>query len=165
MRLRCRLGALFYRAWGRLPAWAQDTLVYLGAPKSTFGVSAIILDHEGRLLLVRHTYGNPAWYTPGGLIGRQEQPDVALARELREELGLEATVGAVVRVQHETYRRHVTVYYRVTVTGPPCPNGVEVDAHRYVAPAALPDLMDSASAKLLQAMLESARRDRPDGEC
>ncbi len=164
MRLCRRFGALFYRAWGRLPAWAQDTLVYLGAPKSTFGVSAIILDHEGRLLLVHHTYGNPAWYTPGGLIGRHEQPDVALARELREELGLEAAVGPVVRVQHETYRHHVTVYYRVTVMGSPRPNGAEVDAHRYVAPAALSGLMDRASARLLQAMLKSDLHDRPDDE-
>src|SRR5579884_2213869 len=103
MRLRRRFGALFYRAWGRLPVWAQDTLVYLGAPKSTFGVSAIILDREGGLLLVHHTYGNPAWYTPGGLVRRHEQPNASLARELREELRLEATVGAVVRVQHEAY--------------------------------------------------------------
>jgi hypothetical protein len=69
---------------------------------------------------------------------------------LREELGLEAAVGPVVRVQHETYRRHVTVYYGVTVTGPPRPDRAEVDAYRYVAPATLPELMDRASARLLQ---------------
>lgn len=150
------LQALFYRAWGRLPSWLQDGLVFLGAPKATLGVAAIILDRDGRVLLVHHTYGNPAWSVPGGLIGRREQPAAALERELREELGVAATVGPVVHVQHETWRRHVTIYYRVAVAGAPRPNGVENDAVRYVAADAFASLMDHVSAQWLHRLVQRA---------
>lgn len=151
-----KLQALLYRAWGRLPPWLQDGLVFLGAPKATLGAAAIILDRDGRVLLVHHTYGNPAWSVPGGLIGRREQPAAALVRELREELGVAATVGPVIHVQHETWRRHVTIYYRVAIAGAPQPNGVENDAVRYIAPAACVDLMDDTSAQELQALVARA---------
>ena len=151
-----KLQALFYRAWGRLPPWLQDGLVFVGAAKATLGAAAIILDHEGRVLLVHHTYGNPAWSVPGGLIGRREQPAAALARELREELGVAAAVGPVMHVQHETWRRHVTIYYRVAINGAPRPNGVENDAVRYVAPVAFAGLMDHVSAQWLQGLVQRA---------
>ena len=48
---------------------------------------AIVLGPDGRFLLVKHTYDR-YWYLPGG--GRRETEPVehALARELREELGI-----------------------------------------------------------------------------
>jgi 8-oxo-dGTP pyrophosphatase MutT (NUDIX family) len=47
------------------------------------------LTHEGRVLLVRHTYGHRGmWYLPGGAVRRSESPLAAAAREMREELDL-----------------------------------------------------------------------------
>ncbi len=56
----------------------------------TVGVRAMVVDHAARVLLVRHTY-RPLWYTPGGGVDRGETPAEALARELREEVGLTLT--------------------------------------------------------------------------
>lgn len=50
-------------------------------------VNVLALDDEGRVLLVRHSYGRPLWMLPGGGIGRGETPREAAAREFREELG------------------------------------------------------------------------------
>lgn len=48
--------------------------------------AAVILDGEGRVLLVRKR-GTEAFMQPGGKIGEGESAIEALARELREELG------------------------------------------------------------------------------
>ncbi len=51
------------------------------------GVKCVITD-RGRVLLVRHTYGQPRWDLPGGTIKRREQPRDTARREMAEELGL-----------------------------------------------------------------------------
>ncbi len=62
------------------------TLRAIWAP-TVLGVAALVLDDEGRVLLVRHSY-NPGWRLPGGGVGRGEPPQDAVLRELGEEVGL-----------------------------------------------------------------------------
>ncbi len=52
-----------------------------------FGATAIAEDEQGRVLLVRHSY-TPGWSLPGGGVDHGEAPDVAVIRELEEEVGL-----------------------------------------------------------------------------
>jgi 8-oxo-dGTP pyrophosphatase MutT (NUDIX family) len=54
---------------------------------TTFGVRALVLGPDGRLLLVKHTYDR-YWYLPGGGRKKDEPAEDALVRELREELGM-----------------------------------------------------------------------------
>ncbi len=53
-----------------------------------------ILFRRGRVLLLRNHRGE--WELPGGRLDRRESPEEALAREIREETGLTATVGCLV---------------------------------------------------------------------
>jgi 8-oxo-dGTP diphosphatase len=51
-----------------------------------------LLDADGRVLLARRPEGKPMaglWEFPGGKIGHGETPEVALVRELREELAID----------------------------------------------------------------------------
>jgi 8-oxo-dGTP diphosphatase len=57
---------------------------------------AAIIQHRGRLLICQRRRGDAfelKWEFPGGKVRRGETPRAALARELREELGIAACIG------------------------------------------------------------------------
>jgi 8-oxo-dGTP pyrophosphatase MutT (NUDIX family) len=60
------------------------------ARPTSVGVLGLIVDEEGKILLVEQTYRS-GWYLPGGGVHRREPLDQALRRELREEVGVEPT--------------------------------------------------------------------------
>ena len=87
-------------------------------------VAGVIRDARGRILLARRTIGRDLaglWEFPGGKVEPGESPEDALVRELREELGIEASVGeAVLRVpQQYPDKRLVLDVRRVTFRGVP----------------------------------------------
>jgi 8-oxo-dGTP diphosphatase len=66
-------------------------------------VAALIL-REGQILIAQLRPDQPMalqWEFPGGKIEPGESPELALARELDEELGIQATIGPLVtRIRH-----------------------------------------------------------------
>jgi 8-oxo-dGTP diphosphatase len=60
--------------------------------------SAVILDSEDRVLLVRPAYYPGRWLMPGGGADLADSPRRACERELSEELGIEITPGPLVAV-------------------------------------------------------------------
>ena len=67
-------------------------------------VVAAIIELNGRLLICQRRVGGPfalKWEFPGGKMRPSETPRAALARELREELGIEVRIGRLLsRVVH-----------------------------------------------------------------
>lgn len=63
-------------------------------------VGAIIVDDEGRLLLIQrgHAPAKGLWSIPGGRVEPGETDQQALTREIAEETGLTVTVGALAGV-------------------------------------------------------------------
>lgn len=53
---------------------------------------ALITDPDGDVLLVKPSYRDH-WTLPGGMVEHGETPEIACAREISEELGLELPVG------------------------------------------------------------------------
>lgn len=79
-----------------------DVRLPVAADRQVHVVAGVIRDALGRVLLARRTEGRDLaglWEFPGGKREPGESPEDALVRELREELGIEARVGApVIRV-------------------------------------------------------------------
>jgi 8-oxo-dGTP diphosphatase len=69
------------------------------SPTSVLVVAAAIHDREGRLLLqqcLAHKRHAGLWEFPGGKVESEETPQLALCREIAEELDLELDPGALV---------------------------------------------------------------------
>jgi 8-oxo-dGTP pyrophosphatase MutT (NUDIX family) len=74
---------IFYKVAGRL---VQVPLARL-TRGMTLGARVAVIDAEGQILLVRHTY-SPGWILPGGGVERGETLASAALREIREEAGI-----------------------------------------------------------------------------
>lgn len=147
---------LLLRVWGTLPSRAQRRIIYALGHKVTVGVAAVVMDARGYVLLVHHTYRVPAWDFPGGLLGGREQPAAALARELREELGVNAVVGRLLHADHYTRWRHITLYYEVSIEGKPR-HSAETDAHDYISLDGLPAMLNSTVPSWLADLARAGR--------
>jgi ADP-ribose pyrophosphatase YjhB (NUDIX family) len=76
--------------WRRAPRALRRWTVRFSHPRFAVTAAAIITDGRGRVLLLKHRFRpGSGWGLPGGFIETGEQPEAALRRELREEIGLE----------------------------------------------------------------------------
>lgn len=59
-------------------------------------VGGVVRNSEGKILIAQRNHGrlNGYWEFPGGKVDPGETEEVALAREFREEFGIEVAVGA-----------------------------------------------------------------------
>jgi len=107
---------------------------------SRTSVLVAAFDDEGRVLLVRHSYGPPVWALPGGGIGRSEDPAEGAAREFREELrcGLTGLRAVETLVQDESGSRDLLHLFAARLAGAPAPDMREIVAAALFDPADLP---------------------------
>jgi len=108
----------------------------------TLGVRAVVIDPQGRVFLVKHSYVS-GWHLPGGGVEPGETIHLALARELLEEGGitpLEAPVLHGVFFNGRVSRRdHVAVFVIRVFRQEGGPRHThEIVDHGFFAPDALP---------------------------
>jgi len=107
------------------------------------GVSACIFDEAGRVLLAHHV-DSRIWALPGGAVEPDEDPAAAVAREAREELGIELVLQGLIGVYGGPKFRvsypngdlvsYTAIVYACRAAGTPAAcDTSEVDEVRFVA--------------------------------
>jgi ADP-ribose pyrophosphatase YjhB (NUDIX family) len=106
------------------------------------GVRGLVLDDEGRVLLVRHSYGREGWGFPGGAPKRREKLAATIVREVYEETGVECRVERLLGVYDsfvEGKSDHVALFVcRATRLVQPRPASPEIASAGYFAADQLP---------------------------
>jgi ADP-ribose pyrophosphatase YjhB (NUDIX family) len=105
------------RLWRLLPMWVHVLVTRLIQPKFNAGVSSLIFDEQGRVLLFKHTYRKYEWGIPGGALEYREQPTEAVVREFHEETGMQIEVIRLLRVASAREFPHLGITYLCKITG------------------------------------------------
>jgi ADP-ribose pyrophosphatase YjhB (NUDIX family) len=149
------LGSLYRFAYPLARVWWR-----LIAPVR-IGVRAVVLDAQGRVLLVRHAYGSEGWGFPGGAPGRLEKLEDTARREVWEETGVRCQVERLLGVYDsfvEGKSDHVALFVCRTIeTDAVRPASAEIVAAGFFAPDALPEGTSSGTQRRL-AELQALRQ-------
>jgi len=122
-------------------------------------VAAALYDARGRVLIARRPQGRHQagrWEFPGGKVATGESEAAALARELREELGIEVTASRpFMRLEHSYADRSVELSMWIVERFAGAPRSLEDQELRWVAPADLgqADLLE-ADRPFVEALLD-----------
>ena len=147
-----------------------DTRKYPDRPY--VGVGAVIVQ-DGKVLIVKRKYEPLAgqWSLPGGGVEIGETLEASVAREMREETGLEVHVGPVIEVfdrithdDHGQVRYHfVLVDYLCWPTGGVLCASSDVADARFVDPSELPqyNLTTKANEVIARALELNEQSPRP----
>lgn len=122
------------------------------------GVRVLALDAQGRVVLVRHSYGSSSWMPPGGGVRKGEDPVLAGMRELREETGCTLDGARRITVSNEDLHGASNVVHIIygTTQDTPVPDNREVIAAQAFPLDALPEAMPARFAELIRAWLAQA---------
>jgi 8-oxo-dGTP diphosphatase len=120
----------------------------LGHARSTYlmqTVVAALISRDSKLLICQRRRGDShalQWEFPGGKIETGESPEEALARELREELGVAATIGAEVYRTRHRYRElqdeRDLIFYRASIDDSALLQNRVFERFEWASPSALP---------------------------
>ncbi len=123
----------------------------------TLGVRALVIDEEGRVFLVKHSYVS-GWHLPGGGVEAGETINEALARELQEEGNIEMTTPPQLHGlffnDRDSRRDHVALFVvrAFRQLAAPVP-GREIVGHGFFALDALPNDTTAASrARIIEVL-------------
>ena len=105
-------------------------------------VAAALYDQAGRVLIAQRPPGKHMagrWEFPGGKVGRNETESAALARELREELGVDVTAARpFMRLTHSYDDRDVELSLWIIEQFSGTPAALDAQRLKWVVPAQLP---------------------------
>jgi len=125
------------------PHGLRRRVLRLTTPGYRVGVLAVLRRPDGRVLLVDQPYTS-GWSLPGGDIKRGEGVRDALARELREELGVRLDVPTPTLAAQRPQDRWVTFVAEVDVDDRVAdevrPQSAELSRVAWFAPDALPEV-------------------------
>ncbi|MFC4115329.1 NUDIX domain-containing protein [Nonomuraea zeae] len=142
---------LLTRVWRSLGGRLQWRLVWLKHATFMIGVTGVVRDDEGRVLLLKHRLWPEGrqWGFPTGYANRSETFQATVEREVFEETGLSVRAGRLLQVK-SGFRLRVEVAYEAALAGGTLKiDPVEVLEARWFDPDRLPDEVQPSHRQLL----------------
>jgi ADP-ribose pyrophosphatase YjhB (NUDIX family) len=105
------------------------------------GVTVVITNLGGDVLLLKHSYGPDVWGLPGGGLKPGEDPLEAARREVREELGIELPqIEAIGTIEEQlSGSPHTAHLFAATCDQRPKPDRREIIEARFFPSHSLPE--------------------------
>ena len=108
------LQRLMAKVWRALPPPMRRWSLRATQGRFTVTAAALIFNDAGKILLLKHHFRpGSGWGIPGGFLERGEQPEQALRRELREEIGLEVNQVEIFTARSFEKPLQVEIVFRV----------------------------------------------------
>ena len=147
--------------WRFLPGILRRRVVRLGQSRFTVTAGAMIFDEQGRVLLLEHVFRpDSGWGIPGGFLTKREQPEEALRRELREEIGIEVEDVEMFFVRNLRGPRQIEIYFRARAIGSPRPCSFEIKKADWFTIDELPPELSKDQRRLIERALGVGRNSR-----
>jgi ADP-ribose pyrophosphatase YjhB (NUDIX family) len=148
------LKKVFGALWRHAPKSVRRFGVRLVEPRFTVTAGAVVTDEDGRILLLSHVFRpGSGWGIPGGFVEKGEQPEEALRRELREEVGLELERAEIAFVRTLGKQQQVEIIFRCRPRGALGRNNAEIKSARWFAPDELPPGLSKDQRELIERAL------------
>lgn len=155
--LKRLLGALWRLVPKRLRLWG----VALIEPRFMVTAGAVVLDERGRVLVLDHRFRvGSGWGIPGGFVEKGEQPEEALRRELREEVGLELESVEIAFVRTLKEPQQIEIIFRCRPRGPLGQNNAEIKSAEWFDLDDLPRGLSRDQRRLIQRALRDGAQAR-----
>jgi 8-oxo-dGTP diphosphatase len=153
------LNDLLGKIWRRVPKRLRRLTMRFTQTRFTVTAAGIILDESNRVLLLKHRFRpGGGWGIPGGFIEAKEQPEEALRRELREEVGLE--VEDVRLFSTRTFKRakQLEILFRGRAKGGALPQSIEITKAAWFSLDEIPTELPKGQQQLIRDALKDGAK-------
>lgn len=138
--------------WRTLPRSLRARAIRLTQTKFTVSVAAVIMDADGKVLLLEHIFRpGSGWGIPGGFVNQGEQPAEAIRREIHEETGLRLENIKLFRAR--ILKSHVEFIFKAEATGIAEVKSREILAVEWFAPDEMPEEMSAMQKATVREVL------------
>lgn len=145
------LSDLLGSIWRRTPMKLKQWAMRYTNPRFAVTSGAIINDRQDRVLLLKHRFRPGAgWGIPGGYIKAGEQPDEAVQRELREEIGLELDHIKLFKTRVFKEPQQVEIIFLCQASGELGQLNYEIEKAEWFRVSELPPELPKDQAELIQ---------------
>ena len=148
------LNDLLGTIWRRTPRKLRTWAVRVTKSRFTVTAGAIVSDDAGRVLLLCHRFRpGSGWGMPGGFIEQGEQPEDALRRELREEVGLEIHQPKVFTARAFGKPKQIEIVFCCLALGETDQLNFEIKKAAWFYPHEMPKELPADQAELIKLAL------------
>lgn len=134
------------------PKGIQLRIMRLFHDKFLVGLTGIIFNERGEILLFKHSYRSHAWALPGGYLEAHEHPSEGLEREIKEESGLVVSIDIPLKTRTDRETARLDICYVGVLIGGTFTPSKEVTEFGFFAQDKMPLLRSNQVFLINEAM-------------